>query len=128
MGLRMLRWIITDTLWQPFLRILIKMFQPWVFIAHVDTSPDMPGLNVNPQIIENYDGKVIKLNDRVKLSPVEFPHLLKYKGQTLITTDGTTLLGADDKAGVAEIMTAAEYLMSHPELKAWKNPDRIYTG
>ena len=90
------------------------------FIAHVDTSPDMPGLNVNPQIIENYDGKVIKLNDRVKLSPVEFPHLLKYKGQTLITTDGTTLLGADDKAGVAEIMTAAEYLMSHPELKHGK--------
>ncbi len=87
------------------------------FIAHVDTSPDMPGLNVNPQIIENYDGKVIKLNDQVKLSPIEFPHLLKYKGQTLITTDGTTLLGADDKAGVAEIMTAAEYLMSHPEIK-----------
>jgi tripeptide aminopeptidase len=90
------------------------------FIAHVDTSPDMPGINVNPQIIENYDGTVIQLNDQVKLSPVEFPHLLKYKGNTLITTDGTTLLGADDKAGVAEIMTAAEHLMQHPEIKHGK--------
>lgn len=90
------------------------------FIAHVDTSPDMSGTNVKPQIIENYDGKVIHLNDEVRLSPVEFPHLLKYKGQTLLTTDGTTLLGADDKAGIAEIMTAVEYLMTHPEIKHGK--------
>lgn len=87
------------------------------FIAHMDTSPDMSGKDVNPQIIENYEGKVIALNGGVKLSPVEFPHLLKYIGQTIITTDGTTLLGADDKAGIAEIMTAAEYLMAHPEIK-----------
>lgn len=87
------------------------------FLAHVDTSPDMSGANVKPQIIENYDGGDIKLNDRLMMTVADFPELAFYKGHTLITTDGTTLLGADDKAGVAEIMTAAEYLMLHPEVK-----------
>lgn len=86
------------------------------FISHVDTSPDMKGADINPQIIENYDGKDIRLNASLILSPKEFPELEFYKGHTLITTDGTTLLGADDKAGVAEIMTAAEYFMKHPEI------------
>ena len=89
------------------------------FISHVDTSPDAPGCGIRPQIIENYDGKTIVLNKEkgVVLDPVEFPELKDYVGQTLITTDGTTLLGADDKAGVAEIMSAAEYIMEHPEFK-----------
>ncbi|MDI3310007.1 MAG: peptidase T [Thermoanaerobacterium sp.] len=89
------------------------------FIAHMDTSPDMSGKNVNPQIIENYDGKDIILNRElnVVLSPNDFPELKQYIGKTLITTDGTTLLGADDKAGIAEIVTACEYLISHPEIK-----------
>lgn len=86
------------------------------FIAHMDTSPDMSGTNVNPKFIENYDGKDIKLNDEVTLSTVDFPELKDYVGETLITTDGTTLLGADDKAGIAEIMTAVEYLVNHPEV------------
>lgn len=86
------------------------------FISHVDTSPDMKGADINPQIIENYDGKDIRLNASLVLSPKEFPELEFYKGHTLITTDGTTLLGADDKAGVAEIMTAAEYFIKHPEI------------
>lgn len=92
------------------------------FIAHMDTSPDMPGNDVKPQIIEGYDGGTITLNTEknIVLSPVEFPDLLRYKGQTLITTDGTTLLGADDKAGIAEIMTAVEYLMEHPVIKHGK--------
>ena len=90
------------------------------FISHVDTSPDMSGKDVKPQIIENYDGGDIKLNDTVTMSVAEFPELASFKGHTIITTDGTTLLGADDKAGVAEIMTAAEYLMSHPEIKHGK--------
>jgi len=92
------------------------------FIAHMDTSPDMPGNDVKPQIIEGYDGGAITLNTEknIVLSPVEFPDLLRYKGQTLITTDGTTLLGADDKAGIAEIMTAVEYLMEHPVIKHGK--------
>ena len=89
------------------------------FIAHVDTSPDAPGVNVKPQIIQNYDGGPIPLKGvpGLELKPAEFPEMLHYTGQTLITTDGTTLLGADDKAGVAEIMYAVEYLVEHPEFK-----------
>lgn len=86
------------------------------FIAHVDTSPDMTGKNICPQIIENYDGKDIRLNENTVMTTMDFPELLLFTGHTLITTDGTTLLGADDKAGVAEIMTAAQYLMAHPEI------------
>lgn len=88
------------------------------FIAHVDTAPDASGENIKPQIVPNYDGGDIVLKGTgVKLSPVDFPEMLEYKGNTLITTDGTSLLGADDKAGVAEIMCAAEYFMEHPEIK-----------
>ena len=89
------------------------------FIAHVDTAPDAPGSNIKPQIIENYDGGEIALKgvDGLYLRPCEFPELLQYKGQTLITTDGTTLLGADDKAGIAEIMNAVQYIVEHPEFK-----------
>ncbi len=87
------------------------------FMAHVDTSPDMPGNDIKPQIIKDYDGKDIKLNDEYTLSVEENPHLLDYVGKTVITTDGTTLLGADDKAGVAEIMTMANYYMNHPEIE-----------
>jgi len=92
------------------------------FLAHVDTAPDFTGKNVKPQIIENYDGKDILLNreENIVLSPKEFPSLNLYVGHTLITTDGTTLLGADDKAGVAEIMTAMNYLLRHPEIKHGK--------
>jgi len=88
-------------------------------IAHMDTSPDMSGENVNPQIISHYDGGDILLNaeNGVTLSPEIFPELKKYVGQELITTDGTTLLGADDKAGVAAIMTALDILVHHPEIK-----------
>jgi len=89
------------------------------FIAHFDTSPDYSGTNVNPQIIENYNGKDILLNaeQQIVLSPDYFENLLLYKGQTLITTDGTTLLGADDKAGICEIISAMEHLIKHPEIK-----------
>ena len=89
------------------------------FIAHVDTSPDASGKDIKPQFIRNYDGSDIPLCGvpGLALRVADFPELLDYKGQTLITTDGTTLLGADDKAGVAEIMTAAEYLLTHPEVK-----------
>jgi len=89
------------------------------FISHFDTSPDFTAANVKPQIIENYDGKDIYLNreKNIVLSPSYFEDLLLYKGQTLITTDGTTLLGADDKAGVCEIVSAMEYLIQHPEIK-----------
>lgn len=92
------------------------------FIAHFDTSPDFTGANVNPQIIEAYDGKDIVLNaaENIILSPEYFEDLLLYKGQTLITTDGTTLLGADDKAGVTEIVSAMEYLIKNPEIKHGK--------
>ncbi len=88
------------------------------FIAHMDTSPDMTGTNVNPKIISNYDGDEIILNEEknIRLSPGDFPELLHYTGQDLIVTDGTTLLGADDKAGIAEIMAAMEYLSEHPEI------------
>lgn len=89
------------------------------FIAHVDSAPDASGANVNPQIIKNYDGSDIVINKKLGfvMKVEEFPELLRYKGNTIITTDGTTLLAADDKAGVAEIMTAAEHIMTHPEFK-----------
>ncbi|MCY8308339.1 peptidase T [Bacillus vallismortis] len=89
------------------------------FLAHVDTATDFTGKNVNPQIVESYDGKDIVLNEKLQviLSPDQYPELTGYKGHTLITTDGTTLLGADNKAGVAEIMTAMDYLIKHPEIK-----------
>jgi len=87
------------------------------FIAHMDTCPDAPGKNVRPNIVENYDGGILPLLEGVVLSPEEFPDLLLYKGDTLITSDGTTLLGADDKAGIAEILTAMEYLLNHPDIK-----------
>ena len=90
------------------------------FLAHVDTSPDMSGENVRPRIIESYDGKDIVLNNALTMKVSEFPELTKFIGHTLIHTDGTTLLGADDKAGIAEIMTAAEYLMAHPEIEHGK--------
>lgn len=92
------------------------------FVAHFDTSPDFSGTNVNPQIIENYDGGDIILNkeENIILSPNYFEDLLLYKGQTLITTDGTTLLGADDKAGITEIVSAMEYLINNPEIKHGK--------
>ena len=89
------------------------------FIAHADTSPDALGANITPQIIENYNGGDINLNGvpGLILSPKEFPELADYIGQTVITTDGTTLLGADDKAGIAEIMEAVRYIVKHPEFK-----------
>lgn len=92
------------------------------FIAHLDTSPDYSGTNVNPQFHPNYNGEDIVLNKakNIVLSPSYFEDLLLYKGQTLITTDGTTLLGADDKAGIAEIVSAMEYLVQHPEIKHGK--------
>ena len=88
------------------------------FIAHMDTSPEMPGKDIKAKIVENYDGGDIILNSEknIVLSPKDFPELSSYIGKTLITTDGTTLLGADDKAGIAEIITAMEYLVDHPEI------------
>ena len=90
------------------------------FLAHVDTSPDMSGENVRPRIIDNYDGSDIVLNNALTMRVADFPELKNFVGHTLIHTDGTTLLGADDKAGVAEIMTAAEYLLAHPEIRHGK--------
>jgi tripeptide aminopeptidase len=92
------------------------------FVSHHDTSPDFSGENVHPQIHKNYDGKDIILNKEknIILSPKEFPSLLRHVGEDLITTDGTTLLGADDKAGIAEIVTAMEYLLAHPEIEHGK--------
>lgn len=89
------------------------------FIAHMDTSPDMSGENVKPKIVENYNGKDIILNEEknIVLSPKYFPDILNYVGKTLITTDGTTLLGADDKAGIAEIITAVKFLIDNPEIE-----------
>jgi len=87
------------------------------FIAHMDTAPDYSGANVKPQFVENYDGGDIKLNEATVLSPKDFPELTEYIGKTLITTDGSTLLGADDKAGISEIITAMEYLINNPEVK-----------
>lgn len=86
------------------------------FISHVDTSPDMTGVEIKPQFVYDYDGEDIRLNESLTMRVAEFPELSFFKGHNLITTDGTTLLGADDKAGIAEIMTAAEYLMAHPEI------------
>ena len=100
------------------------------FIAHMDTSPDMSGKDVSPRIVENYTGSDIVLNaeEKIVLSPVQFPELLAHKGEDLIVTDGKTLLGADDKAGIAEIISAVAYLKEHPEIKHGKirigfNPD-----
>ena len=100
------------------------------FIAHMDTSPDMSGKDVSPRIVQNYDGSDIVLcaEENVVLSPSQFPELLDHKGEDLIVTNGKTLLGADDKAGIAEIVTAMEYLLKHPEIKHGKiriafNPD-----
>lgn len=100
------------------------------FISHMDTSPDMSGKNVSPRIVSNYDGSDIVLceEDRIILSPAQFPELLDHKGEDLIVTNGKTLLGADDKAGIAEIVTAMVYLKEHPEIKHGKirigfNPD-----
>ena len=92
------------------------------FISHFDTSPDFSGANIKPQVVTKYDGGDIVLNaeQNIILSPNYFKDLLQYIGQTLITTDGTTLLGADDKAGITEIVTAAEYLIQHPEIKHGK--------
>jgi tripeptide aminopeptidase len=92
------------------------------FVSHFDTSPDFCGANVKPQIVKDYDGKDIVLNAKqnIILSPNYFKDLLQYKGQTLITTDGTTLLGADDKAGITEIVTAMEFLIKNPEIKHGK--------
>lgn len=92
------------------------------FIAHVDTAPDMSGANIRPRLVGNYDGSDIVLNSdlNIVLSPSEFPEMKEYIGQTLIVTDGTTLLGADDKAGVTEIMAAVEYLVRHPEVEHGK--------
>ena len=100
------------------------------FIAHMDTAPDMSGKNVTPRIVQNYDGGDIVLNaaDNIVLSPTQFPELTKHLGEDLIVTNGNTLLGADDKAGIAEIISGMEYLMQHPEIKHGKiriafNPD-----
>ena len=100
------------------------------FIAHMDTSPDMSGKNVTPRIVEKYDGSDIVLcaEENIVLSPSQFPELLDHKGEDLIVTNGKTLLGADDKAGIAEIVSAVVYLQEHPEIKHGKirigfNPD-----
>lgn len=90
------------------------------FVAHVDTSPDFPGENVQPQIIDQYDGNPVRLKNEVVIHPDEFPEILNYTGQSIITADGTTLLGADDKAGVAEIVTAAEILLNSENSKHGK--------
>ena len=100
------------------------------FISHLDTSPDMSGKNVKPRIVENYDGNDIILNEKenIVLSPKQFPELTMYRGQSLVVTNGLTLLGADDKAGIAEIMTAMDYFIKNPDIKHGKvriafNPD-----
>lgn len=92
------------------------------FVAHMDTSPDLTGKNVSPRIVKNYDGKDIVLNKdlNIVLSPKDFPEIQNYTGQDLIVTDGKTLLGADDKAGIAEILTAIQYLIDHPEIEHGK--------
>lgn len=92
------------------------------FISHLDTSPDMSGKNIKPRIVEDYDGNDILLNEEqvIVLETSKYPEIVQYKGQDIIVTDGTTLLGADDKAGIAEIVTAMEYLIAHPEIKHGK--------
>ena len=92
------------------------------FIAHMDTAPDASGENIRPRIVKNYDGQDILLNEEqhIVLETAKYPEILRYKGQDIIVTDGTTLLGADDKAGVAEIITACEYLLAHPEVQHGK--------
>ncbi|MHB9943155.1 peptidase T [Clostridium sporogenes] len=96
-----------------------KEVQTVGFIAHMDTSPDLSGTNINPRIVEKYEGQDIVLNKEknIVLKVDEFPEILEYKGQDIVVTDGNTLLGADDKAGIAEIVTAMEYLINHPEIK-----------
>ena len=101
------------------------------FIAHMDTSPDMSGKNVSPRIVQNYDGKDIVLcaEENVVLSPAQVPELLDHQGEDLIVTDGHTLLGADDKAGIAEIVSAVVYLKEHPEISKEESEDmRQFTG
>ncbi|MDI6861439.1 MAG: peptidase T [Caldisericia bacterium] len=99
-----------------------KDIPPLGFMAHMDTAPNMSGKNVNPKVIENYDGKEIILNEKenIVLSPKYYPEILKYIGDDIVVTDGTTLLGADDKGGIAEIITAIEYMINHPEIKHGK--------
>jgi len=99
-----------------------KDLPPLGFMAHMDTAPNMNGKNVNPRVIENYDGKDIILNEKenIILSPKLFPEILNFVGKSIVVTDGTTLLGVDDKGGVAEIITAMEYLINHPEIKHGK--------
>ena len=95
------------------------------FLAHVDTATDYTGKNVKPQRIDNYDGKDVQLNDNTVMAVKDFPELTNYVGHTLITTDGTTLLGADNKAGIAEIVTAMEYLIGNPELNTENFESRL---
>ena len=98
------------------------------FIAHMDTSPDMSGKDVSPRIVQNYDGSDIVLcaEENVVLSPSQFPELLDHKGEDLIVTNGKTLLGADDKAGIAEIVSAIVYLKEHPEIKLPRRREAVY--
>jgi Di- and tripeptidases len=100
------------------------------FIAHVDTAPDASGKDIKPQIINEYDGGEIPLKGvpGLSLKPSEFPEMLGYVGEQLVTTDGTTLLGADDKAGVAEIMDAVQYIMEHPEYQHGEIKIRLHSG
>ena len=99
------------------------------FIAHMDTVDAVSGKNVHPQVVEHYDGADVVLNPEtgLKLSPKQFPELKQYVGKTLITTDGTTLLGSDDKAGVAAIMDLAQKLAEHPELPHGPRKNRVYS-
>ena len=110
------------TLWRPYPANTDKEVPVIGFLAHLDTATDYTGTGVNPQITESYDGNDIVLDDGqgIFLSPNNFPSLANYKGHTIITTDGSTLLGADNKAGIAEIMTAMDYLIKHPEIKHGK--------
>ena len=90
------------------------------FIAHMDTSPDASGKHIQPRIVKNYDGKDIELSDGIILETAKYPEILRYQGQDIIVTNGKTLLGADDKAGIAEIVQAMVYLQQHPEVKHGK--------